>query len=268
MAAFFLLLAVLIGVVLGDALVENDSASGVTLFGQTTGRFTEGQLLLVFGALGFLLGLLLLLSMASNRGRRSRRKGQRADRRALGGRVAELERDNARLKDDLARRHEELTGREAELAHRDQQLAIKDEELARRGDDAVPVGASRAPEASDGAPPAAARVADGPAATRTEVFDQQAPKPAEVADRTAVGEPVAPLHDESPWFADRTDQTDQRPAGGSHAAPGAGDAPGQDLPAGDEAAVRHPAPGAEETPRNRPPAPGAPAPERKPDQNS
>jgi hypothetical protein len=133
MAVFFLLLAVLVGVVLGDALVENESTGALTLFGQSTDQFTDGQLLLGFAGLGILFALLLVLSVSSTRRRRARRKERRTASRELEDRATELERDNARLRSDLAQQEEALAGREAELAHRDRQLALKDEELARLG---------------------------------------------------------------------------------------------------------------------------------------
>jgi hypothetical protein len=231
MAAFFLLLAILLGVVLGDALVENDGTGALTLFGQTTERFGEGQLLLVFAGLGFLFALLLVLSLASTRRRRIRRREARSGRREQGERIAELERENARLQDDLARRDEALAGREAELAHRDRQLALKDEELARREHELVGpeqelarreedparreqephrAAAGGAQASPDDMSPTA--VLDEPSAPyteepertgtpRTEVVDAAAASPPEVVDQL---EPVAPLHDEPPWLSEET----------------------------------------------------------------
>jgi hypothetical protein len=142
MAVFFLLLAVLVGVVLGDALVENESTGAITLFGQSTDQFTDGQLLFGFAGLGILFALLLVLSVSSTRRRRARRKERRTASRELEDRATELERDNVRLRSDLAQQEEALAGREAELAHRDRQLALKDEELARLG--AVPASGQEA----------------------------------------------------------------------------------------------------------------------------
>ena len=237
MAAFFLLLTILVGVVLGDALVENDSAGTLTLFGQTTERFNDGQLLLVFAGLGFLFALLLVLSLVSTRRRRTRRKELRSGARELGERITELERDNARLQADLAQRDEALAGREAELAHRDRQLALKDEELAGREQELHRAG-TRGAQAAPANPSTPAEVVDEPSAPRTEVldqagaarvevFDQAAAPSAEAADQAAVPpaealdrnveaeavvpdlilsseetDPVAPLHDEPPWLSE------------------------------------------------------------------
>ncbi len=199
MAAFFLLPAILVGVVLGDALVENDGAGVLTVFGQTTGRFNQGQLLLIFAGLGFLFTLLLGLSLASTRRRRTRRK-ERRGRRELGERIAELERDNARLRDDLGQRDDALAGREAELAHRDRQLALKDEELARRDPELQRARASSAAlaEAPDRTAPGATEVPNRPTPKATAVPDQAAalataaetdrtaPAPTELLDRAGV----------------------------------------------------------------------------------
>ena len=220
MAAFFLLLAVLVGVVLGDALVENDGAGVLTVFGQTTGRFNQGQLLLVFAGLGFLFALLLGTSLASTRGRRARRRERRSGIRELEDRLAELERDNARLRVDLGQRDDALAGREAELEHRDRQLALKDEELARRDQepqraharDAAPAEAPDratpgAAEAPDRPTPAAADLPDRPTPVAADVpdqatavavaagTDQTAPAPTEVLDRA--GAPLAETPDQA-----------------------------------------------------------------------
>jgi len=238
MAAFFLLLTILVGVVLGDALVENDGASVFTVFGQTTGRFNQGQLLLVFAGLGFLFALLLGLSLASTRRRRTRRKERRGGRRELGERITELERDNARLRDDLSQRDDALAGREAELAHRDRQLALKDEELARREQEPQRARTSGSAEVPDRITPTATEVVDQAAAVApAEGADQTVPAPTEVLDRAGAqtetadmaeaprtqglgrtletgaiapdmvlspegAEPVAPLHDEPPWLSE------------------------------------------------------------------
>jgi hypothetical protein len=299
MAVFFLLLAVLLGVVLGDALVENESTGAITLFGQSTDQFTDGQLLLGFAGLGILFALLLVLSVSSTRRRRARRKERRTASRELEDRATQLERDNARLRTDLGEREEALAGREAELAHRDRQLALKDEELARHPaapgsvevadtevaqreeaaarredelprdeeelgngdrqrrsdavDRSVPQGAavmdhasSGSPEVADRSRPEATEPAGRTPAEPTEVADRTAPiadtppEPTEVLGRPAEPgragptggeqssapllspvetEPVAPLHDEPPWEAPRSDER-TRPVSDDDAAGG------------------------------------------------
>jgi type II secretory pathway pseudopilin PulG len=113
MAALFLLLAVLVGVVLGDAVLENSTASTVTLFDRSFDQLSDGELMLVFAGLGFLLALFLFLAFGSSKSRRTRRRELRSARRDAEGRVDELERENARLQDELAR-----TGRVGRLDER------------------------------------------------------------------------------------------------------------------------------------------------------
>jgi type II secretory pathway pseudopilin PulG len=103
MAVLFLLLAVLVGVVIGDALLENTTASTVILFNRSFDQLNDGQLLAVFAGLGFLLALFLFLAFGSSRSRRTRRRELRAARRDAESRVEELQHENARLHDELAR---------------------------------------------------------------------------------------------------------------------------------------------------------------------
>jgi hypothetical protein len=225
MAVFFLLLAFVVGVVVGDALIENESTGAITLFGQSSDQFTDGQLLLGFAVLGILFALLLVLSVSSTRRRRARRKERRTASREIEDRATELERDNARLRTDLGEREEALAGREAELAHRDRQLALKDEELARYA--AVPgaaqqvagteaagreeVAAARYEETAVQREEAAARreddlprgdeelgdrqadEVDHRAPEETAVLDHAAPGPPEASDRERAEQASAPL---------------------------------------------------------------------------
>jgi type II secretory pathway pseudopilin PulG len=108
MAAFFLLLAVLVGVVLVDAVLENTSASSIVLFNRSFDQLSGGELLVVFAALGFLLTLFLFLAFGSSRTRRSRRKELRSRRRDAEGRVEELERENARLRQEATSARENV----------------------------------------------------------------------------------------------------------------------------------------------------------------
>jgi len=153
MAVIFLLLAVGVGAAIGAAVYESTDPATLTVFQETTGRFTQGQLLAIFAGLGFLLALLLLLAASSTRRRRARRKELRAARLHMEDRIAELERDNARLHDDLAQFDQAVADRDAALAHRDQLLAYKDEELARRQEELLH-RAGRAP-VTDRPPPSA-----------------------------------------------------------------------------------------------------------------
>ena len=101
MAALFLVLAVADAVLLGDAVLANTSASSVSIFDHSIAGFTQGQLLLVAAGLGLLFVLLPGLAWSWSSGRRAKRRQLRAERGDLEGRVAELERDNARLRQQL-----------------------------------------------------------------------------------------------------------------------------------------------------------------------
>jgi hypothetical protein len=113
MAILFLLLAVLVGVVIGDAVLENSTAGTVTLFDRSFDQLSDGELLAVFAGLGFLLAVFLFLAFGSSRARRTRRRELRSARRDAESRVDELQHENARLRDELARAgrlgHEERT---------------------------------------------------------------------------------------------------------------------------------------------------------------
>jgi type II secretory pathway pseudopilin PulG len=108
MAVLFLLLAFLIVVVLAAAGLENTSASSATLFDRSFSQLTEGQLLVLAAALGFLVALFLFLAFGASRTRRSRRRELKSRRRDAEGRVDELERENARLQHELTSTREKL----------------------------------------------------------------------------------------------------------------------------------------------------------------
>jgi len=99
MAAFFLVLAVLVGVVIGDAVVANTSAGSIQLFDQTITGFSQGQLLVIAAGAGFVFASLVFLAWGSSRNRRRKREL----RRGMEGRIAELERENAGLRDGVDR---------------------------------------------------------------------------------------------------------------------------------------------------------------------
>ncbi len=96
MAAFFLVLAVVVGVVIGDAVIANTTASNLDLFDRTITGFTQGQLLVIAAGAGFLFAIFLFLAFGSSKNRRRRRRERRA-------RVDELERENAGLRDGVDR---------------------------------------------------------------------------------------------------------------------------------------------------------------------
>jgi uncharacterized protein YceH (UPF0502 family) len=112
MAAIFLVLAVVDAALLANVALTNTSASSVSVFDQSIAGLTQGQLLLLAAGLGLLLALFLRIAWSSSSARRGKRRQLRAARREVEGRVAELERENARLHKELedTRRTGPLTG--------------------------------------------------------------------------------------------------------------------------------------------------------------
>jgi hypothetical protein len=103
MAVLFLLLAIIVGVAVGDAAVANTSAGSVQLFDRTFTGFTQGQLLLMAAGAGFIFTSLLLLAWGSSRNRRIRRRERCTIQRDMESRIGELERENADLRDKVHR---------------------------------------------------------------------------------------------------------------------------------------------------------------------
>ena len=144
MAVLFLLLAFLLVVLVGAAGLENTDPSSATLFDRSFSQLSEGQLLVVAAALGFLVALFLFLAFGASRTRRSRRKELKSRRRDAEGRVDELERDNARLQKELTDARAELEtverNRSDAVADRDRAEATADRvrsDAADRGDAAA-----------------------------------------------------------------------------------------------------------------------------------
>jgi hypothetical protein len=110
MAAFFFLLAIVGGIVVGDLVWENTTAGEVRVFNQTVTGYPDGWLLAMAAALGFLVGLLVVASVSSTKARRVRRR-----------RLRSLERDLADRRIDSGREHarwlEESFGRDETAAH-------------------------------------------------------------------------------------------------------------------------------------------------------
>jgi TolA-binding protein len=146
MAILFLLLAFLVVVLLAAAGLENTDPSTATLFDRSFGQLSEGQLLVLAAALGFLVAVLLFLAFGASRTRRSRRKELKSRRRDAEGRVDELERENARLQKDLASAREELDsverGRADAVAERDRAESAADRVRAGVATDRDPAAAT------------------------------------------------------------------------------------------------------------------------------
>ena len=130
MAVLFLVLALLAAVVIGAVGLENTTASSATLLDRSFSQLTDGQLLVLFAGLGFLVAVFLFLAVGASRTRRSRRKELKSRRRDAEGRVGELERENDRLRQELTSAREELEsverGRTDAVAERDRAEATTD----------------------------------------------------------------------------------------------------------------------------------------------
>jgi hypothetical protein len=106
MAAFFLILAIIGGVLVGDLVWENTIAGEVTVLGRTAVNYPQGWLLAVAAALGFVVGLLLVASVSSTKARRARRRQLRAMKRDPRDRAPRLERDHETWLDESFGRDE------------------------------------------------------------------------------------------------------------------------------------------------------------------
>ncbi len=78
MAVVLYLVAVIGGVVVGDLVLENPTADQVTVFNQPVSGYSQGWLLAMAAALGFVVAVLLVASMNSTTRRRAGRKQHRA----------------------------------------------------------------------------------------------------------------------------------------------------------------------------------------------
>jgi uncharacterized integral membrane protein len=112
MAAIFLLLAVADAALLANVALANTNPGSLTVFDRSVTGFTQGQLLLLAAGLGLLLALFVVFARSSSSARRAKRRKLQAARHGLQGRIAGLERENARLHQELqgTRLHQELQG--------------------------------------------------------------------------------------------------------------------------------------------------------------
>jgi uncharacterized membrane protein YciS (DUF1049 family) len=104
MAVLLFLLAIAGGVLVGDLVLENTAAGSVTVLDRTFTGYSQGQLLAVVAAVGFIVGVLAVGSVSLRRSRRVRRRELRRAERDLTADVAELERENDDLRKEVARR--------------------------------------------------------------------------------------------------------------------------------------------------------------------
>jgi hypothetical protein len=110
MAVLLFLLAIAGGVLVGDLVLENTAAGSVTVLDRSFTGYSQGQLLAVVAALGFLVGVLAVASVSLRRARRVRRRELRRVEQDLTAEVAQLEHENSSLRDELARRAQRRPG--------------------------------------------------------------------------------------------------------------------------------------------------------------
>jgi cell shape-determining protein MreC len=101
MAAIFLVLAVVDAALLANVVLANTGVSSVSVFDGSITGYTQGELLLLAAGLGLLFALFVGIAWSSSSARRAKRRELQAARREVEGRVAELERENARLRKEL-----------------------------------------------------------------------------------------------------------------------------------------------------------------------
>jgi hypothetical protein len=107
MAAFFLLLAMIGGALVGDLVWENTTTAGeATVLGRTAVNYPQGWLLAGAAALGFVVALLLVSSVSSTKARRQRRRQLRSMRHRLEGEGIETELEHASWLDESFGRRE------------------------------------------------------------------------------------------------------------------------------------------------------------------
>jgi hypothetical protein len=110
MAALCLLLAVIGGILVGGLVLENTAAGSAMVLHHPISGYSEGQLLAMAAALGFVVGLLVVGAISLRRTRRARRRQLRTAERDLTAQLVELERENTSLREELARRDPPLRG--------------------------------------------------------------------------------------------------------------------------------------------------------------
>jgi hypothetical protein len=111
MAAFFLLLAILGGALVGDLVWENTTTGEATVLDRTLVSYPQGWLLGAAAALGFVVALLLVASVSSTKARRERRRQLRSMKHRLDGEGVETELEHASWLDESYGRQE--TGADA-----------------------------------------------------------------------------------------------------------------------------------------------------------
>ena len=135
MAAFFFLLAIAGGALVGDLVWENTDVGEVTVLDRTLVSYPQGWLLAGAAALGFVIALLLVASVSSTRGRRDRRRQLRSLKRQPQREAIEPEQEYANWLDESSGR-DETTGDAGEpLGPPSEPLYERTRRAARQHDD-------------------------------------------------------------------------------------------------------------------------------------
>jgi hypothetical protein len=135
MAAFFLLLAILGGALIGDLVWENTTAGEVTVFGRTAVSYPQGWLLSGAAALGFVVALLLVASVSSTKARRARRRQLRSMKRNLQHEGIETEEEYAAWLDESFGRREGAADARESLKPQSEPLYEQSRRAAGLGED-------------------------------------------------------------------------------------------------------------------------------------
>jgi hypothetical protein len=120
MAAFFLLLAMIGGALVGDLIWENTTAGEVSVLDRTVAGYPQGWLLAAAAAIGFVTALLLVASMGSTKARRRRRRELRSLKRDRQGRG--FEPDDGGWLDEPAEREERAADTDVPLQRQSEPL--------------------------------------------------------------------------------------------------------------------------------------------------
>ena len=135
MAAFFLLLAMIGGALVGDLVWENTTAGEATVLGRTAVNYPQGWLLAGAAALGFVVALLLVASVSSTKARRQRRRQLRSMRRRLEGEGIETELEHASWLDESRGRRDTAAAADAPPRSRSEPLYEQTRLAGRQHDD-------------------------------------------------------------------------------------------------------------------------------------
>jgi hypothetical protein len=135
MAAFFLLLAMIGGALVGDLVWENTTAGEATVLGRTAVNYPQGWLLAGAAALGFVVALLLVASVSSTKARRQRRRQLRSMRHRLEGEGIETELEHASWLDESFGRRDTAAAADASPRSRSEPLYEQTRLAARQHDD-------------------------------------------------------------------------------------------------------------------------------------